>query len=48
MLLNHDLTAERSSTGLLEWNSRSSALEALALANHSMVPNPAGKSKTLT
>ncbi|XP_060598674.1 heterogeneous nuclear ribonucleoprotein L-like [Ruditapes philippinarum] len=34
--------SERSSTGLLEWNSKSTAMEALALANHSMVPNPAG------
>ncbi|XP_061183931.1 heterogeneous nuclear ribonucleoprotein L-like [Saccostrea echinata] len=36
--------SERSSSGLLQFESKSEALEALILANHSSIPNPAGKS----
>jgi len=31
---------ERSSTGVLEWDSRSEAIEALVMANHTHLPNP--------
>ncbi|XP_053403977.1 heterogeneous nuclear ribonucleoprotein L-like isoform X2 [Mercenaria mercenaria] len=41
-ILQFPSKTERSSTGLLEWSTKSAALEALALANHTMVPNPAG------
>jgi heterogeneous nuclear ribonucleoprotein L len=35
--------SERSSTGLLEWDSKGDALEGLVLANHSQIPNPNSK-----
>jgi len=31
---------ERSSTGVLEWDSKSEAIEALVVANHTQLPNP--------
>ena len=31
---------ERSSTGLLEWDSKGDAMEALIVANHQLLPNP--------
>lgn len=34
---------ERSSTGLLEWDNKSDALEALVCGNHAQIPNPNGK-----
>ena len=33
-------SAERSSTGLLEWDSKGDAIEALTVCNHSQIPNP--------
>ena len=37
---NHFILAERSSTGLLEWDTKSDALEAIILCNHTPIPNP--------
>lgn len=34
------VAGERSSTGLIEWDSKSDALEALVMANHTPLPNP--------
>ena len=34
------ISADRSSTGLLEWESKGDALEGLILSNHREVPNP--------
>ena len=34
------VAGERSSTGLLEWESKTDALEALVMANHTPLPNP--------
>jgi len=31
---------ERSSTGLIQWDDRHEAIEALVVANHSHLPNP--------
>uniref|UniRef100_K1QVF4 Heterogeneous nuclear ribonucleoprotein L n=1 Tax=Magallana gigas TaxID=29159 RepID=K1QVF4_MAGGI len=36
--------SDRSSSGLMQFESKSEALEALVLANHASIPNPAGKS----
>lgn len=32
--------AERSSTGLLEWDNKNDCVEALVNANHTPIPNP--------
>ncbi|KAK2170731.1 hypothetical protein LSH36_1g24020 [Paralvinella palmiformis] len=34
---------EKSSTGLLEWDTKGDAIEALCASNHSEIPNPTGK-----
>lgn len=35
--------SEKSSTGLVEWEQKNEALEALVCANHAEIPNPGGK-----
>lgn len=45
MVMSCDLTGERSSSGLLEWESINDAMEALAMMNHYQMKNP---SKYLT
>jgi len=35
--------SEKSSTGLLEWESKGEAIEAISLINHMQIPNPNGK-----
>jgi len=35
--------SEKSSTGLVEWENINEAIEAMSCANHSEIPNPAGK-----
>lgn len=34
------IAAERSSTGLLEWDNKSDCIEGLVIANHTPIPNP--------
>ena len=38
--MSTDVTGDKSSTGLLEWESKSDAIEALMCANHVQIPNP--------
>ncbi|KAI0229730.1 Heterogeneous nuclear ribonucleoprotein L [Lamellibrachia satsuma] len=35
--------SDKSSTGLLEWETKADAIESLMCANHVQIPNPTGK-----